>query len=394
MYRFRPTYLGRPGRYALPPQPRPPEPALDWRRIRHWTAGACVAVVAAALASLMLRGCPEREDQPEPRPPGPAVTTAAPRYVAFGFPTAQTNLVATNAPGIFMPTASGRPESALYGSVRTAVYGKSVLPSFHEGIDIAPLLRDRKRNALDDVVAAADGTVAHVNRVAGNSDYGLYVAMVHDDPAGPVYTLYAHLDEVPRDLKAGQVVARGTRLGRLGRTPTHVIPVERSHLHFEVGVLLNPEFRRWFHSKKLKPDHGNYSGLNLFGFNPIAPYVAQAEGRAFSLEGHLAAHPVGFVVAIPTKRRPHYFRIYPTLWRGEPHDGGPLVVGASDGGVPLFGRNATAEEEAQLGRSRFRVLQADPDVLGRNGRRLVVPEKGAWTLGRNGESWLDILTSP
>lgn len=394
MYRFRPTYLGRRGRYSLPPQAPVPGPEINWRRIRRWTTGACGAVFAAALVALIVRGCPEREDQPEPRAPGPAVTAAPPRYIEFGFPTAQTNLLATNAPGIFMPTASGRIESALYGSVRTAAYGKSILPSFHEGIDIAPLLRDRKRNALDDVVAAADGTAAHVNRVAGNSDYGLYVAMVHEDPAGPVYTLYAHLDEIAKDLKAGQSLVRGTRLGRLGRTPTHIIPVERSHLHFEVGVLLNPDFRRWFQSRKLKPDHGNYSGLNLFGFNPVAPYVAQAEGRPFSLAHHLAAHPVGFVIAIHARQRPNYFRIYPTLWRGEPHDGGPVVVGASDGGVPLFGRNATAGETEQLGKGRFRVLEAYPDVLGRNGRRLVVPEKGAWTLGRNGESWLDILTSP
>lgn len=383
-----------PGRYTLPSEPRGPAPGIRWNVVRRWVVAACSVVVAASLLSTLLRGCPEREDQPEPRPPGPAVTAAPPRFVEFGFPTAQTNLVATNAPGIFMPTASGRPESGLYGSVRTAAYGKSVLPSFHEGIDIVPLQRDRKRNALDDVLAAADGTVAHVNRIAGNSDYGLYVAMVHDDPAGPLYTLYAHLDEITRDLRAGQRIARGARLGRLGRTPVSVIPVERSHLHFEVGVLLNPEFRRWFQSKKLKPDHGNYSGLNLFGINPVAPYLAMAEGRPFSLEAHLDAHPAGFELAFAAKRRPNYFTLYPSLWRGEPYAGGAIVVAATDGGVPLRGRNATAEETEKLGRRATLVLQADPAVLGRNGRRLVVPDRGAWALGRNGESWLDILTSP
>ncbi len=394
MFRFRPTYLGRSGRYSLPSEPRAPAPPVRWNRIRRWLAGASAAVIGAALLTLVLRGCPEREDQLEPRLPEPAVTTAAPRFVEFGFPTAQTNLLATNAPGIFMPTASGRLESGLYGSVRTAAFGTSVLPSFHEGIDIAPLQRDRKRSALDDVVSVATGTVAHVNRVAGNSDYGLYVAMVHEDPTGPLYTLYAHLDEIQKGLKTGQPLPRGARLGRLGRTPVHIIPVERSHLHFEVGVLLNPEFRRWFHAKKLQPDHGNYSGLNLFGFNPIGPYAVQSEGRPFSLKAHLVAHPVGFELVFPAKRRPNYFTIYPSLWRGDPHAGGPIVVGSTDGGVPLYGRNATAEEAAELAKRKVLVLQADPAVLGRNGRRLVVPEKGAWTLGRNGESWLDILASP
>jgi hypothetical protein len=293
-----------------------------------------------------------------------------------------------------MSTASGRPESGLYGSVRTAAFGRSILPSFHEGIDVAPLRRDRRRRALDDVVTAADGAVAHVNRIAGNSDYGHYVAMVHSDPAGPVYTLYAHLDELAPNLKAGQVLPRGTRLGRMGRTPTAVIPVERSHLHFEVGVLLNPEFRGWFRARKLKPDHGNFSGLNLFGFNPIAPYVAQASGTPFSLGAHLAALPPAFELAIRVERRPNYFTLYPSLWRGEPYAGGPIVVAVSDGGIPIAGRNADAGEVERIGRGRTVVLKADTDVLGRNGRRLVVPRNGAWILGQAGDAWLDILTYP
>lgn len=341
------------------------------------------------------RSCKDTELGPSPTPAQTGVTTAAPpRYVEFGFPTAQTRLAETNAPGIFMPTASGRQESGLYGSVRTAVSGRSVLPSFHEGVDIAPLQRDRRQQALDDVVAAADGTIAHVNRIAGNSDYGLYVAMVHRDPAGPVYTLYAHLDEIATDRKAGQGVSRGTRLGRMGRTPATVIPVERSHLHFEVGVLLNPEFRGWFRARKLKPDHGNYSGLNLFGFNPIAPYIAQAAGQPFSLGACLAAQPPAFEIAIAAERLPNYFTLYPPLWRGELHTGGPIVVAVSDGGIPLAGRNAVPEETGRLGRARAVVLKADTDALGRNGRRLVVPRNGTWVLGRAGDAWLDILTYP
>lgn len=312
----------------------------------------------------------------------------------FGFPTAQTRLIETNTPGIFMPTASGRPESGLYGSVRTAGSERSILPSFHEGIDIAPLQRDRRRQALDDVVTAADGTIAHINRIAGNSDYGRYVVMVHRDPSGPVYSLYAHLDEIAAGLKAGPTLPRGTRIGRMGRTPTTVIPVERSHLHFEIGILLNPEFRAWFRARKLTPDHGNYSGLNLFGFNPIAPYVAQAAGEPFSLGAHLAAQAPAFEIAIGVRRLPNYFTLYPSLWHGEPYAGGAILVAVSDGGVPLAGRNADPGETGLLGRARTVVLKADAQALGRNGRRLVVPRNGAWTLGRAGEAWMDILTYP
>ncbi len=380
--------------YSLPPNPDNRPSRIRWGRVARVAAVAAAAIV---LLGLILSRCsgPDAEPEPQPPPAQPGIATAAPpRYVEFGFPTAQTRLVETNTPGIFMPTASGRIESGLYGSVRTAAFGRSILPSFHEGIDIAPLQRDRRRQALDDVVTAADGTVAHVNRIAGNSDYGHYVVMVHGDPAGPVYTLYAHLDEIAKNLKAGQDLPRGSRLGRLGRTPTTVIPVERSHLHFEVGVLLNPEFRGWFRARKLKPDHGNYSGLNLFGFNPIAPYVSQAAGVPFSLGAHLAAQPPAFELAIQVKRRPNYFTLYPSLWRGEPHAGGPIVVAVSDGGVPLAGRNAVPEDTERMGRARAVVLRVDAEVLGRNGRRLVVPKGGTWVLGRAGEAWLDILTYP
>jgi len=267
---------------GLTPPPRSSRTCpIRWNRVAAWILAAAALVAGAAV----WRSCRTRPPKVEP-PPAEIV-----RYVEFGFPTDRTNLLDGAEGGDYMATASGRPESAMFGSTRTGVHGKQILPRFHEGIDIAPLHRDRNRAPLDDVVAAADGTVAYVNPRAGNSNYGIYVVLLHDDPAGPVYTMYAHLDAVDPSLRSGASVAIGTRLGRLGRTPAHIIPVERAHLHFEVGVILNPNFRRWFAAQKLKPDHGNYNGMNLLGIDPLIPYREQAENRPFSLRDHFFSTP-------------------------------------------------------------------------------------------------------
>ena len=42
----------------------------------------------------------------------------------------------------------------------------------HEGIDIAPVKRDKAGNPLDLVMSITDGTVVHLNDSAGRSNYG------------------------------------------------------------------------------------------------------------------------------------------------------------------------------------------------------------------------------
>lgn len=369
---------------------RDPRSRSRWPRVGMAIAAGALMLLAV---SLIFRG---RRDQPTDPVTAPVPQPEAPSIppLEFGPPTPQVRLLETNVPGIYMPTASGRWESAMYGSVRTVQSRGSVVPSFHEGIDLAPTRRARDGRALDDIYAAADGTVGYVNRLAGNSDYGLYVVLLHRDPDGPVYTLYAHLDEIAGDLHVGKAVARGARLGRMGRTPMQVIPVERSHLHFELGVMLNPEFPSWFRHKRLTPDHDRFNGWNLAGIPPLAPYAAQAAGRAFRLAEWIESEMPAFEVAVRVERRPNYFNLYPTLWCGELPEQGPIVIAASEGGVPLAGRIASPEEVTRLGRQTSVVLRAEPDRLGRNGRRLVLYEGGEWRLGSAGRQWLEILIWP
>ena len=320
---------------------------------------------------------------------------AAPRPSPFehiAFPTAQDRLLDPNAEGVFQPTASGNPISALYGSVRTVERGGSLTPSFHEGIDVASMQRDRRGHPLDEIYAVADGRVAYVNRRAGNSNYGIYVVLAHDEPAlGEVYTLYAHLARVESGLHAGQPVEAGQVLGIMGHTSSSPIPMQRAHLHLEIGVMLNQRFAIWHRANKLKPDHGNFHGRNLLGVDPLAVFAGSRREEGFTFRNHLGTIPPAFEVVVRASRRPDYFSRYPALWEGARREPEAITMAVSESGVPLRGRNATEEEASLLGRQKHAVLRVNEQVLGRNGSRLLARAGGRWKLASQGEQWLEVL---
>ena len=66
--------------------------------------------------------------------------------------------------------------------------------------------------------AVADGVVAYVNAMAGNSNYGKYVVLIHTCPSGIVYTLYAHLAAISPGVGCGRAVQAGDVLGIVGHT--------------------------------------------------------------------------------------------------------------------------------------------------------------------------------
>ncbi|ACG74682.1 Peptidase M23 [Anaeromyxobacter sp. K] len=114
------------------------------------------------------------------------------------------------------------PTSGRYGDQRVLNGEK---PSVHYGLDLTG-----PRGAP--VAAANAGRVVLVRDayLSGRS-----VVLWHG--AG-IYTLYFHLDRV--DVRAGQVVRRGQRIGRLGSTGRSTGP----HLHWSVrvdGLLVDPE---------------------------------------------------------------------------------------------------------------------------------------------------------
>lgn len=295
-------------------------------------------------------------------------------------------------PENFQPTASGRPESAFYGSVRTERLGRRFLTSFHEGIDIAPIERDRTGYPRDIVMAAADGEVAYVNRYSGNSNYGKYIVLSHGFGPGRVYTLYAHLSAIGSGIRKGALVEQGNVLGTMGATSTDRIAPANGHLHFEVGLMLNSRFDQWFKRRRLTPDHGLFNGWNLIGIDPLSVYEWQEEnGNEYDVAAALRAMRPAFEIVLKTSRQPDFFRLYPVLWQGAEFNGGAMIIACAENGLPLSGRCANGNETAELGRNRHIVGNVDIAVLGRNGCRLIVSRNGKWRLSAEGEKWLNLL---
>lgn len=367
--------------------------ALDFFLFR-WLAlrpGGCHRPVPEPLPA------PAAQEEPAPPPP--------PVWQRLATPTPQRNLLTPDAPGVLQPTGSGRLESAKFGSTRTGQRNGRIFPAFHEGVDIAPTARDRKGVPTDPVFAVAEGRVAFVNSVAGNSSYGKYVVIEHPDPSlgvipqrdgtsesAVVYTLYGHLADIRFGIRPGHVVAPGEEIATMGRTSNTQppIPLERSHLHWEVGVTLNSRYGIKSRAEKLTPDFGNYNGGNLFAFDPLDFYAAHANDPGLTMAAYLASVPPACEVILRGKF-PDYFRRFPALWNGPAHDGGPLRLTLSESGAPLSGRNAKADEIAALGNQRHAVLKVFPDVLGRNGRAYIAQAGGKWQFTEKGKRWAELL---
>ena len=381
---------GRPSRSRRRSRRRP--------RRRRLTGIVAVAIGVVALGVVVWMGgrwagrFARRAEQIEtvadaPEPAMPAQVWPLGR---MGFPTPQTDLLNGDPEGMFMPTAAGRLESAFYGSTRR---GRDGRPSFHEGVDIAPVRRDRSGRALDDVFAVADGRVAHVSPHPGNSNYGIYVVLFHSDEVGEIYTLYAHLASVADGLRVGRDVSAGAVLGRMGRTPARIVPVVRSHLHFEIGLIAHADFGAWLEARKIPSVHGIGHGWNLLGIDPMAVWTDQRrQGERFTLRTHLATLPIAFEWVVKSSRLPDFFRRYPALWEGSSAFAGPaLVLAFSEGGVPLSGRPATESDVSRLNGAAAAVLTVDPVALGGNGRRLVEESRGQWRLSDRSSRWLDFF---
>lgn len=363
---------------------------LNW----NMAIGLRAGILAAALAYVC--GC-ARQEAPAPEPPeAPALTNNVDTdsLRKMGYPTDRKSLAVREDSGDFRPTASGRIESALYGSVRTERNGKGLIPSFHEGIDIAPLHTNDRGRPQDTVMAVADGTVAYANRIAGNSNYGKYVVLRHASSLGALYTLYAHLAQIATGVKAGQAVKTGDSLGIIGNTSSSPIPMARAHLHFELGFMANAHYDQWYHAHKLKPDHGIFNGGNLLGIDPLAVFERQQEDAAFTFTEYFKTIPPAFEIVLVTLRCPDYFRRYPTLWDGPAFGGRGIVLAVSENGLPLRGWNAVEPDMQEQGKNQWRIRNVNAAALGRNGCRLIVCRRGIWTLSAAGEQWLEILTYP
>lgn len=210
------------------------------------------------------------------------------------------------------PTVSGDPESGLFGCVRS---GGS---QFHEGLDIKAVSHDRHGEPTDQIFAAMDGVVRYVNPHAGESNYGRYIVLEHPGSAPAVYTLYAHLSRIEAGILAGATVKHGQVIATMGHsTGGSPIPRERSHVHFEIGLMVTQNFSTWYAAKRFgsSNDHGLWNGMNLMGIDPLDFLREWRARRVDNFQQYFDRLKSVVRVRIATSQAPDFIQRYPSFLR-------------------------------------------------------------------------------
>lgn len=212
-------------------------------------------------------------------------------------------------------------EGGAFGYTRSPIRvgGQVVMTRFHEGIDIAPVKRDKAGNPLDLVMSIAKGKVVHTSDIAGRSNYGKYVVVEHDWENSKVYSLYAHLAEITARL--GDTVNPGSVLGRLGYTGAG-LDRTRAHVHLEIALLMSEHYEGWhkvnFGSANY---HGNFNGMNLAGVDVAAFFLEHRANPDLKFSEFILSRPVQFKVLVPAgESEPEFLIRYPWMKRGEVPD--------------------------------------------------------------------------
>ncbi len=227
-------------------------------------------------------------------------------------------------------------EGGQYGFVRNLKDTPAgiVYTRFHEGMDIKPLYRDRRGEPLDTVRSIDDGKVVYANYVAKESTYGKYVVVEHLWDKAPFYSLYAHLGDI--HVTVGQRVRQGQRLGRIGYTGRG-IDKRRAHVHFEINMLLNQDFDRWYGENEKRSDnpHRRFHGFNLAGMDVAALYQTLEREPGLTITEFIRRQPVFFEVTTPSDYTPDLLYRYPFLVRGNYNPDAPSVtIGFTQSGTP------------------------------------------------------------
>lgn len=209
-------------------------------------------------------------------------------------------------------------EGGAFGYTRSPIRvgGEVVMTRFHEGIDIAPVKRDKAGNPLDLVMSIAKGQVVHTAHIAGRSNYGKYVVVEHDWENSKVYSLYAHLAEIT--VTVGDPVNPGSVLGRMGYTGVGLNRT-RAHVHLELALKMSENYEGW-HKKYFGSAnyHGNFNGMNLAGVDVAAFFLEHKANPDLKFSEFVLSRPVQFKVAVPAgDAEPEFLSRYPWMKRGE-----------------------------------------------------------------------------
>lgn len=269
----------------------------------------------------------------------------------------------------------------------------------HEGLDIRCLQRDKRDEPKDPVLATADGIVAYINTHPSLSNYGNYLILRHHIEGLEIFSLYAHLREIRRDLKIGQSVKAGETVAVMGRTANtrEGISKDRAHVHFELNLFVNDRFSEWHKvsSPGQRNDHGDWNGQNLLGLDPrLILLEERAQGAKFSLL-NFVRNQTELCRVFVRKRNFPWLKRYAALVRANPRAEREGTIGyemaLNFNGVPYELIPRTPSEVK--GKAKFQVLSVDEAEYHKNPcRHLVSPKGKHWELTSHGTALLDLLT--
>lgn len=285
---------------------------------------------------------------------------------------------------------SGDAQSGTFGGVRSGGH------QFHEGLDIKCISRDRRGEPLDDVYAALDGVVRHINSSAGDSNYGRYIVLEHPEQTPAVYTLYAHLSRIAPGLHVGDRVKHGQVIATMGHSSDRLIPRDRAHLHFEIGVMVSKNFQAWYDRKGFgsRNDQNIWNGMNLMGIDPLIVFDGWRAGKINTMQDVFTQMTPAVRIRIATHRYPDFVSRYPSLVTK------PLPLGPVSGweitfnwtGIPYAWTPLAPLEIAGLPNEQPRIEEANAELERRErSKTLVVSRRGGWIPGKDLDTVLEQL---
>lgn len=276
--------------------------------------------------------------------------------------------------------------SGAFGCVRNNGY------KFHEGLDLYPIKRARNGYAEDSIYAAMEGVVRYVNKIPNHSAYGNYLVLEHHTLEPRLYSLYGHLASIDPIIGVGSVVKVAQKIGKMGNTASYKIPLDRAHLHFEIGLRLSESFQSWYKTKKFSTPnrHGNFSGFNLVGIDPL-PFYSKYSAQLFKnpLE-YINSLPIEAKIRVKTKKIPDFTKRYPSLCKFSPKgikwNGWECIFGPYGLPITLQQTNLCFESDPTV-----KIISYDSGQLARNCRRLIEKKNGQLLPAEQMKLYIELL---
>jgi hypothetical protein len=241
------------------------------------------------------------------------------------------------------------------------------------------------------------GVVRHINSSAGDSSYGRYIVIEHPDQTPGIYTLYAHLSKIAPGLRAGERVTKGQVIGTMGHSSGgYSIPKDRSHLHFEIGVMVTRDFQGWYARQKFGSanEQGLWNGKNLMGFDPLDFLNLWRAKHVNTFQEYFAQLDAVVTLRIATLRTPDFVTRYPSVLTKELPFGpvGGWEIKFNWTGIPFAWTPLTAAEVIGLPRDQPRIVAVNAEIERRQrSKSLAVSRRGSWSVGKDLEIVLQQL---